>query len=63
MVNELDEEATGNLQFPSFLALMCKKYSDQNAEDEIREAFRVFDGVRVGPSLSAKHAQYRGCFG
>ena len=45
MVNELDEEATGNLQFPSFLALMCKKYSDQNAEDEIREAFRVFDGV------------------
>ena len=46
MVNEVDKEATGYLQFPSFLALMSKKYSDQNAEDEIREAFRVFDGVR-----------------
>ena len=46
MVNEVDKEATGYLQFPSFLSLMSKKYSDQNAEDEIREAFRVFDGVR-----------------
>ena len=45
MVNEVDKEATGYLQFPSFLSLMSKKYSDQNAEDEIREAFRVFDGV------------------
>merc|ERR1712117_389343 len=44
MVNEVDKEATGYLQFPSFLSLMSKKYSDQNAEDEIREAFRVFDG-------------------
>ncbi len=46
MVNEIDSDATGYLQFPSFLTLMAKKYSDNNAEDEIREAFRVFDSVR-----------------
>ena len=48
MVNELDKDATGYLQFPNFLSLMSKRYNDQNAEDEIREAFRVFDGVSPG---------------
>ena len=45
MVNEVDSDATGELHFPNFLQLMRKKYSDNNAEDEIREAFRVFDSV------------------
>ncbi len=43
MVNEIDSDASGYLQFPAFLTLMAKKYSDNNAEDEIREAFLVFD--------------------
>ncbi len=46
MVNEVDRDATGDLKFPNFLSLMEKKFSDNNAEDEIREAFRVFDNVR-----------------
>ena len=45
MVNEIDSDATGYIQFPVFLTLMAKKYSEKNAEDEIREAFRVFDSV------------------
>ena len=45
MVNDVDSDATGELHFPNFLQLMRKKYSDNNAEDEIREAFRVFDSV------------------
>ena len=44
-MNEVDSDATGELHFPNFLQLMRKKYSDNNAEDEIREAFRVFDSV------------------
>lgn len=43
MVNEVDMDATGSLEFPDFLSLMSQKYSSNNAEDEIREAFRVFD--------------------
>ena len=46
MVNEVDADASGSIMFPNFLTLMSKKYSENNAEDEIREAFRVFDSVR-----------------
>merc|ERR1712012_684065 len=45
MVNEIDKDATGTIKFPNFLDLMAVKFSDNNAEDEIREAFKVFDGV------------------
>ena len=47
MVNEVDSDATGDIQFPNFLQLMARKYSENNAEDEIREAFRVFDSVSI----------------
>jgi len=39
----VDKNATGDVRFPNFLGLMSQKYSDNNAEDEIREAFKVFD--------------------
>ena len=45
MINELDKDGTGVVSFPSFLNVMAKKLSDEEAEDEIREAFKVFDGV------------------
>lgn len=45
MVNEVDSDATGEVQFPNFLQLMARKFSENNAEDEIREAFKVFDSV------------------
>ena len=47
MANEVDSDATNNLVFPAFLSLMARKFSDSNAEDEIREAFRVFDSVSM----------------
>ena len=46
MVNEVDKDGTGSIDFPEFLSMMAMKINDQNAEDEIREAFKVFDGVR-----------------
>jgi len=48
MVNEVDKDGTGSIDFPEFLAMMAMKINEQNAEDEIREAFKVFDGVREG---------------
>ena len=45
MVNEVDKDGTGSIDFPEFLAMMALKINEQNAEDEIREAFKVFDGV------------------
>ena len=46
MINEVDKDGTGLLMFPNFLYMMAKKENDEEAEDEIREAFKVFDGVK-----------------
>ena len=46
MINEVDKDGTGFIVFPNFLYMMAKKDNDEEAEDEIREAFKVFDGVR-----------------
>lgn len=43
MINEVDADGSGSIEFPEFLMMMAKKTSDMAAEDEIREAFRVFD--------------------
>ena len=47
MVNEVDKDGTGSIDFPEFLMMMALKVDADNAEDEIREAFKVFDGVRI----------------
>ena len=45
MVNEVDKDGTGSIDFPEFLTMMALKINEENAEEELREAFRVFDGV------------------
>ena len=45
MINDVDSDGSGSIEFPEFLNMMAKKVSDLGAEDEIREAFRVFDRV------------------
>lgn len=43
MVNEIDEDGSGTIEFPEFLKLMAKKMKDTDAEEELVEAFKVFD--------------------
>ncbi len=45
MINEVDSDGSGSFEFPEFLQMMAKKVSELDAEEEIREAFRVFDRV------------------
>jgi len=47
MVNQVDKDGTGSIDFPEFLMMMSLKADSENAEDEIREAFQVFDGVKI----------------
>eukprot|EP00092_Neocalanus_flemingeri_P068445 GFUD01083663.1.p1 GENE.GFUD01083663.1~~GFUD01083663.1.p1 ORF type:complete len:150 (-),score=49.87 GFUD01083663.1:52-501(-) len=44
MVNQVDKDGTGMIDFPEFLMMMSLKADYEDAEDEIREAFQVFDG-------------------
>jgi len=43
IVNELDKDGAGSIKFPAFLTVMAQKTDALVAEDEIREAFKVFD--------------------
>ncbi|ODV89357.1 hypothetical protein CANCADRAFT_3985 [Tortispora caseinolytica NRRL Y-17796] len=43
MINEVDQDHNGTIDFPEFLTMMARKMKDSDSEDEIREAFKVFD--------------------
>ena len=36
-------QGNGTIDFPEFLTMMARKMKETDSEDEIREAFRVFD--------------------
>lgn len=38
-------KGNGTIDFPEFLTMMARKMKDTDSEEEIREAFRVFDKV------------------
>ena len=46
MINEVDFDGKGVIEFPAFLKMMAKQVADLKAEDEIRETFKFFDQVR-----------------
>ncbi|KAK3033925.1 hypothetical protein RJ639_034725 [Escallonia herrerae] len=57
MINEVDADQNGTIDFPEFLNLMSRKmkvnyYTDTDSEEELREAFKVFDKDQNG-SISA----------
>jgi calmodulin len=56
MVNEVDPNATGEIDFTEFLSIMSRKMGSGDPESEVKEAFKIFD--REGKGLiSAKALQ------
>ncbi|XP_006861864.1 PREDICTED: calmodulin-like [Chrysochloris asiatica] len=43
MINEVDADGNGTIGFPVFLTMKARKMKDTDNEEEIREAFHVFD--------------------
>ena len=43
MINEVDEDGNGTIEFDEFLVMMAKKVKDNETSDDIKEAFKVFD--------------------
>ncbi|KAK2162825.1 hypothetical protein LSH36_91g07039 [Paralvinella palmiformis] len=48
MINEVDADGNGTVDFPEFLNMMAKKMENTDWEEEIKEAYRVFDRERKG---------------
>jgi calmodulin len=40
MVNGVDQDGNGSIEFNEFLQMMSRKMKGGNGEDELREAFR-----------------------
>ena len=47
MINAVDKNGNGNIDYPEFLQMMAIKMHESEYEDKIREAFQVFDYVCI----------------
>lgn len=43
MIREVDEDDSGTIEFPEFLTMMVRKVKAPDTQDELVNAFRVFD--------------------
>jgi calmodulin len=44
MINEVDTDGNGTIDFPEFLAMMARRMRDElSTEEAIKEAFKIFD--------------------
>jgi calmodulin len=43
VINEVDADGNGTIDFPEFLSLMLRKMKEQDYVEELIEAFKVFD--------------------
>eukprot|EP00811_Abedinium_folium_P028768 NODE_4481_length_1886_cov_6.657760.p2 GENE.NODE_4481_length_1886_cov_6.657760~~NODE_4481_length_1886_cov_6.657760.p2 ORF type:complete len:262 (+),score=96.30 NODE_4481_length_1886_cov_6.657760:894-1679(+) len=43
MINEVDADGNGTIDFPEFLSLVARKMKDTDTEEELIDAFKVFD--------------------
>lgn len=50
MVNEVDQDGNGTIEFNEFLQMMSKKMKGADGEDELREAFR-YSSFRKFPQI------------
>ncbi|KAK6915423.1 EF-hand domain [Dillenia turbinata] len=48
MINEVDVDGNGTIEFGEFLHVMARKMRENEADEELREAFKVFDRDQDG---------------
>ena len=43
MIKEVDEDGSGQVDFPEILSLLARKMKDHDTESQVMDAFKVFD--------------------
>ncbi|KAG5457845.1 MAG: calmodulin, partial [Olpidium bornovanus] len=54
MINEIDADGSGTIEFGEFFYMMGRKMKDPDQEEDIKEAFKVFDKDGNGYISSAE---------
>merc|ERR1712032_38622 len=60
MIAEVDDDNSGEIEFPEFLKLMASKLQETDSVEEMREAFMVFDRDKSG-SVSSSELKHVMC--
>ncbi|XP_045187214.1 neo-calmodulin-like [Mercenaria mercenaria] len=53
IIKEVDVDGNGLIEFEEFVTLMSKKFTEEASENDIREAFKVFDPENLGYILAS----------
>ena len=48
IINEVDDNGSGSIDFPEFCALMARKLQVSDCAEELQEAFHVYDDKQTG---------------
>ncbi|KAL4386763.1 hypothetical protein GQ457_09G019540 [Hibiscus cannabinus] len=59
MLTEVDADGNGAIEFAEFLNFMAKKMKETDAEEELKEAFKVFDNDQNGYISANERIQMR----
>ena len=54
MIREVDVDHTGSIDFQEFVAMMSRKMGEKDYDQELRDAFKVFDRDNSGTISSAE---------
>ena len=48
MINEIDQDSNGEIDFEEFVAVMSRKVNATYSSDQVKNAFKVFEGAAPG---------------
>jgi Ca2+-binding EF-hand superfamily protein len=60
MIHEIDQDSNGEIDFDEFVAVMSRKVNATYTSDQVKSAFKAFEGNTIGARLhQSRQAAHR----